>query len=160
MREWIIACARYFLSDWRSLLIGGVVVVGVVIFLMGVLKKTFINKVKNTIARKVILSWASVVMTLPATAVSIFCNGYDFQYFWGIFAVNAVSTILIYWFYENTALRDALALLGKKTIGMIVAVYTKEDAKTVVKDINQEAENLLKSSLKSTSKYKDDDLKF
>lgn len=157
MKAWILSTARYFLSDWFNLVIGGLVVVSVIIFLMGILKSLLINKVKNNLLRKIILSWGSLILTLPATAVSILCNGFSFEHFWGVYVINCVEVILIYWFYENTALRNSLALIGKKVITKIF--LNPEEMKEAVKSANRDVESLLNNSSKSLSKYKDDDLK-
>jgi hypothetical protein len=157
MKTWILSSASYFLSDWYNLVIGGLVVVGVIIFLMGMLKSLLINKVKNSLMRKIILSWGSLILTLPATVLSILCNGFAFEHFWCIYAINCVGVILIYWVYENTALRNSLALIGKKVVTKIF--LNLEETKEAVKSANKDVESLLNNSSKSLSKYKDDDLK-
>lgn len=160
MKEWILTTARYFLSEWEALLVGGVVVVSAVIFLMGVLKKLVIDRISNSLVRKIVLSWSSVLLVLPVTAISVICNGFDWSNFWAIYAVNAVATIILYWLYENTAIRNALAFLGSRAVTKFISGVVTQDLTKVTTQINQEAENLLKSSNKSTSKYRDDDLKF
>lgn len=160
MKEWFIHNAEYFLSDWQNLLVGGVVVMSVVIFLMGVLKKIAFNRIKHDLLRKIVLAWSSVLVALPVTAVSVVCNGFSWSYFWAIYILNAVGTILVYWFYENTALRDALALLGKKTVMKFIgAGVSNQEFSKINNEVNQDAQSLIAEATKSASKYKDDDLK-
>lgn len=156
MKDWILMAFGYFFSEWWSLLMGGTVVVSVVMFLMGVLKKLLINRIKYPLLRKVILAWLSIVVVLPVTYVSVLYNGFNQEYFWLIYGVNCVATIVIYWFYENTAFRDALALLGKNTLGRIIGKsQSKADIESALKDANAEASKLLKTESK---KYKEDDI--
>lgn len=158
MKEWILWTSSYFLENWQALFWGGVIVVSVVIFLMGVFKKLLANRIENDLLRKVVLAWTSVILTLPITAVMVLYNSYNWDHFWVIYAANVIGTILIYWFYENTALRNALAAVGKRIVLKFLGNPTTEDLKAVTEDVEQ----LLASSKpvpQSTSKYKDDDLK-
>lgn len=160
MKDWILHGAHYFLSNWEDLLAGGVVVMSVVIFLMGCLKKIAINRIKHDLLRKIILAWSSVLLTLPLTAASVVANGFDWNYFWTIYAGNSIQTILVYWLYENTALRDGLAWFGKSTLGRFIgAASGSKDLASVNYEVNQEAKTLVAKATKSTSKYRDDDLK-
>lgn len=160
MKEWILQSARYFLSNWESLLVGGVLVVSVVIFLMGFIKLAAANNIKSKLLRKVILAWSSVLVALPVTAGITVLYGYDWTYFWAIYAFNAGGTIFVYWFYENTALRDGLAWLGKKTVlKFLGAGAAPQDLSLVRNELSQEAKALIETNTKSASKYKDDDLK-
>lgn len=161
MREWIVENARYFLSDWENLLVGGVIVVSVVIFLMGILKVLLVNKIKNELLRKVILAWSSLVVVLPVTAIYVVVKGVNMDYFWSVYAVNCIATILIYWLYENTALRTSLHKIGKKVVMAFISnekkpkINAKEILTEVVKDLSNTAEESTKSE---TPKYKDNDL--
>lgn len=161
MEDWIMLTVNYFLSNWWGLLVGGLVVVGVVMFLMGSLKVTLIKKIKNALLRKVILAWSSVILTLPVTAIVTCYNGFNFAHFWSIYVVNCIGVILIYWFYENTAFRDGLTLVGRKVVTKILFGSTDiKDLEKTVKAANEDVESLLNnSSSNSKSKYKDDDLK-
>ncbi len=149
--------AKYFLSNWQTLLLGGIVVVSIAIFVMGIIKKFLINKIKNALIRKVVLSFSSLVVVLPITAFTILGNGLDFSHFWSVYGANAVSMILCYWVYENTALRDGLALLGKKilTTVFVQSIVTDNKPNEIVKNIN----NDIKASVQAKAKYKEDDLK-
>lgn len=160
MEEWILQSARYFLSNWENLLMGGVLVMSVVIFLMGFIKLTAANKIKSHLFRKIFLAWSSVLLALPVTAGIAVLYGYDWSYFWVIYAFNACGTIFVYWFYENTALRDGLSWLGKKTIlKFLGAGVSPQELPLVPNELSQEAKNLIATHTKSTSKYRDDDLK-
>ena len=157
MKAWIVANANYFLSNWEDLLMGGIIVVSVVIFLMGVLKGLLLNKIKNDLARKVLLAWTSLIIVLPVTAIYLVVKGVSMDYFWFVYAVNCVSTILIYWGYENTALRNCLHVVGKKIVLAFVSgkSTSEKDAKKLLTEV---AKNLADTEESSEPKYKNDDL--
>lgn len=157
MRDWIYAVAKYFLSDWQNLMIGGLAVVSMVIFLMGCIKVQLKKWVKNDKIRGIILAWGSIVLTLPITALTIILKGYNLDYFWGIFTVYALETIILYWLYEFTALREFLGWLkgfGKKLVIKLIAAESKEEAKKHLSNADKEIEQLLTSPTKS--KYNND----
>lgn len=141
MIDWIVSLTDYIFSNWQSLLVGGLVVMGVVIFLMGVLKKLVFNRLQNKLLRKVILSFFSLILVLPATVLSILYNKFDMDYFWVFYTVNAFGTIIVYWFYENTGLRNLLALIGKNTVLKLFQSENREDA---MSEANEEAAQMLK----------------
>lgn len=153
----------YILSDGHELSLGGVVVVGVVIALMGVIKNLKpIKGIKNSVVRKVILAWSSIVLTVALTVVSVFLNEFKQDHFLAICIFNSVGTIVLYWLYENTALRNFVAWVGKKTILKLLVRKPKtiEEAKEFASEVNKDVESLLQSvNSESLSKYKDDDLK-
>lgn len=161
MKEWIVSAMQYTLSNWQSLLVEGVIAVGVVIFLMGVLKKLFLDKIPNKLVRKIVVSFLSLIIVLPATVIVIIYNRLDMTYFWVFYAINAAATILLYWFYENTGLRNLLSLIGKNTVYKLLGcLFNKE--KNISDDLEKTMEEINKdtvSMLKEESKYKEDDLK-
>lgn len=155
--EWLYNCIQWILSDWKTVLLGGLIVVSVVIFLMGVLKKILFDKVKNKMLRKTLLSFSSIILVAPATAVWIVSKGWswDWNVFWTLYAVNSVATVLIYWFYEGTHVRELLSLIGKNTIAKWFKVFSSGEAITSVsEEVEQDAVEVIK-----TSKYRDEDLK-
>lgn len=162
MKEWIYVVAKYFLSDWRNLMIGGLAVVSVVIFLMGCVKIQLKKSIRNDKIRALILAWGSVVLTLPITALSIIWRGYDPSNFWGIFTVYALETILVYWLYEFTALREALgwiAGLGKRLLKKLSSAKSREEINKILSDNDKEIEDLLHEQFKTDTKKYNDDLK-
>lgn len=158
MKEWIVSNATYFLSNWEDLLMGGAIVVSVVIFLMGVLKGLLLNKIKNELARKVILAWTSLIVVLPVTALYLVVKGANMDHFWFIYTVNCVITVLTYWLYENTALRNSLHAVGKKIVMAFISgeKIPKKDAKEILTEVVKDLSN--SEEVKDSPKYKDDDL--
>lgn len=141
MKDWIIVTTEYILSNWQTLLIGGVYAVSMVIFVLGCLKPLIKRWVKNTTLCKVIFAWLSIALNIPATAVSVWIEELPSDHFWTFVVMNAISTVLVYFVYENTALRNALHWFGKKTITLL---FSKNVSPLKAKaDIKKEAEMLL-----------------
>lgn len=107
------------LENWRQVLRGGIIVVSAVIVIMGMMKKLF-DKISNKLLRKFLLALTSVVVVLPVTAIYFVSCGIDYKYFWIDYALLAVATIVTYWLYENTCLRDLIHMLGSLTIGRLI----------------------------------------
>lgn len=156
----------YVAIDGQKILMGGVTVVGVVIFLMGILKNlSVVKNMKNKTIRKIVLSWLSIILTVGITVLSVWLNELKQEHFWVICLVNSIGTILLYWVYENTAVRDLFALIGRNTIAKIFAKKpkTEKEAKQLASEIREDVESLLYPiTLKSeapVNRYKDDDLK-
>lgn len=165
MEDWIIATGDYILSNWQTVLIGGICAVSIVVFVLGLIKPFIKRWIHNTILRKVILAWLSVLLNIPATVVSIWMEGLPEDQFWTLTVINTVATILVYFIYENTALRDGLHWLGKKILTLLFKQYVNPSQKRA--DIHKEVEELLTnpsvvSSLTPTSTVKsryDDNIK-
>lgn len=162
--QYCLSFFEYFVENESDLFVGGVIIVGVVIALMGILKKLKpIKNIKNNTARKVILAWMSVFLTVGLTVASMYLNELKQDHFWALCVINSAGTILIYWLYENTALRNLFEKIGKSVINKVLhrKPSTLVEAKELLQEINKDAESLLQSvnSESSVHKYMDDDLK-
>ena len=143
MKDWIIATMDYILSNSQTVLMGGVYAVSIVIFILGCLKPWIKRWVGNSTIRKIIFAWLSVLFNIPATAVSLWIEGFPQEHFWTLMVINTIGTILVYFVYENTALREGLHWLGKKIITLLFSQYVGPDqAKAQIK---KEAELLLEN---------------
>lgn len=154
------ACLYYVLSDWQSVLVGGAVIVGVVMFLMCCFKTSVGNRIKNKHIRKTVLSFLSVAFVFPITALYTLYNGWSWDHYWWMCALFAAATILIYWFSEGTHIREGLVWIGKNTVGKIICAI-KGNPKEVDKVLSQvmlEINTDAKSVLKKNHHYKEDDL--
>jgi hypothetical protein len=97
---------------------------------------------------------------MPVTAGSILYNGFSTEHFWSIYIANCILTIAVYWFYENTALRDSLALIGGKILSKVFKSKSKEETMEILKAAENEIKTLLTEEKTTTIQhtYKDDDL--
>lgn len=155
--EFIINTTKLVLCDWYRFLIGGIIVVCAIIVLEGILKKAFLGKVANKLLRKVLLSMASLALVFPATALYFVSDNIPFDYYWYGCVVVSVLTIITYWLYENTALRNAIAYIGNKTVVKFATVlyYAVKNPDTVnVKNelckTNKELKKAVKDKIQST----------
>ena len=154
MKDWIISLVDYLLSNWQTVLMGGVFTVSIVVFILGCLKPFIKRWVSNSTVRKVIFAWSSVALNIPATALSIWFEDLSSEHFWTFVVINTVGTILVYFVYENTALRDALHWLGKKILMLLVSqsispAQKKEDIRNEVEELLANPSRVEEKSVKS-----------
>lgn len=154
--EFIINTTQFVLSDWYRFLIGGIIVVCAIIVLEGLLKKAFLGKVQNKLLRKVLLAMASIILVFPATALYFVSDNIPFDYYWYGCVVVAVLTIITYWLYENTALRNGIAYIGNKTVVKFATVLyyavknpDKVDVKNELYETNKQLKKTVKDKLKN-----------
>lgn len=140
MKDWILTTTDYILSNWQTVLIGGVCAVSIVIFILGCIKPLIKRWIPNSTLRKVIFAWTSVLLNVPATALSFWIEGLPSEHFWPLMVINAIGTILVYFVYENTALRNALHWFGRKIVTILFKQYvtpaqTKQEIKKEVEEL-------------------------
>lgn len=114
--------AKFLFLNWHRAVLGGIIVACSVIFLMGILKKIVFNRVQHKLARKVLLSFFSVVLVMPITAIYFVTDNISFTWYWWGCLLTAMLTILTYWLYENTGLRNVIGLVGELTVNKWVKV--------------------------------------
>ena len=136
--------AKVLFHNWHRAAVGGIIVACSVIFLMGILKKFVFNKVQNKLARKVLLSLCSVVLVFPVTALYFVSDNINFQWYWWGCLLTSMLTILTYWLYENTGLRNAIGAIGELTVNKWVKVI-------YVAFMNKVESNALKNQLAMTT---------
>lgn len=140
-----------------NILVGGLIVVGVVMFLLGILKGVLFNRIKNKLIRKIILSFGSLVLVIPFTYIYILYNGIDISQFLLYYAVHSLETILVYWLYENTGLRNFVLFVGEKTVlGFFDKLKRTQDLKKSIEEQLNESKKLVDHAVES--RYKEDDL--
>ena len=113
---------QVLLHNWHRAAMGGIIVACSVIFLMGILKKFVFNRVHNKLARKILLSFCSVVLAFPITALYFVTDNINFNWYWWGCLLTAGLTIITYWLYENTGLRNLIGLIGEITVNKWVKV--------------------------------------
>lgn len=141
MKDWILMATDYILSNWQTVLTGGIYAVSIVIFVLGCLKPLIKRWVGNSTLRKVIFAWLSVLLNIPATALSFWVEGLPSEQFWTLMAVNTIGTILVYFVYENSALRDGLHWFGKKLLTILFTQFVSPTQ--AKKELKKEVEELL-----------------
>lgn len=164
--EWFLSSIyQIWLNRGIWLYYGGMISVGVTIFLVGCLKKALLGRVHNELVRKVVVFSLSIVMVAPVTAIYLCFNAPNaFAYFWWLYGFNVAAMLIIYAFYENFLIRNLLELIGKNTVWRIfTALFCKGKKPTVeetVKSIREDTKKIVqKYENKIVKKYDDDDLK-
>lgn len=156
------------IAKWQTVLLGGIILACAIIFLTGVLKKLIVGKIGNKLLRKVALSLLSLVMVFPATALYFVSESVSFEYY--LYACVGVSilTVLTYWLYENTGLRNLIGLIGEKTVGkyfnVLVASFTakksnaetKNELTSATADLKATVKEEVASSIKANTNTDDD----
>lgn len=148
------------MANWQRAITGGIIVACAVIFIMGILKKALLGKITNKLLRKVVLSFASLVLTFPATALYFVGDNISFEWYWYACALTCALTVLVYWLYENTGLRDLIALIGRNTVGkyatVLIAAFTagkgNDDTKNQLTKTTEELKDEVKKELKKQVK--------
>ena len=154
--EFVINTTKLVLTDWYRFLIGGIIVVCAIIVLEGLLKKALLGKIKIKLLRKVILALMSIVLVFPATAIYFVSDKIPFDYYWYGCVVVACLTIITYWLYENTALRDVIAFIGNNTVLKFFIVLINaiknpnKDIKTELYATNKQLKKTVKDKLEKT----------
>lgn len=118
----LITVFTMILSNWQNVLMGGVILTSAIIFLMGILKIVVLGKITNKLVRKIVLAFTSLILVFPSTALYFVSDNINFDYYWYACAAVAVATILTYWLYENTGLRNLINLIGRLTVGKYFAI--------------------------------------
>ena len=148
------------MANWQRAITGGIIVACAVIFIMGILKKALLGKITNKLLRKVVLSFASLILTFPATALYFVGDNISFRWYWYGCALMCVLTILTYWLYENTGLRDLITLIGRNTVGKYATVLIaalaagkgNADTKSQLTKTTEALKDEVKKELKKTVK--------
>ena len=156
MGEWTNHIFSLLVANWEQLLVEGGIVVGVVVFLMGIFKTMVFNRIPNKSLRKTILSFASVLLVAPVTFVYMTVKSWSSDHFWTMYAINSLATIFSYWCYENTHARELLSLIGKKTVLAFINNLRNGDN---IKQAATSAVEESKTTIAATHIYKDDDIK-
>lgn len=145
--EKVFNMLEILLSNWQDAVIGGTIVTCSVIFLMGILKKFIFGKIRNKLIRKVVLAFVSVCMVFPITAIYFVSYHISFEVYWWACLGMAILTILTYWLYENTGLRNLISLIGEATVGkwatvIYYAFMTKAENKEVKNQLTKATDEL------------------
>lgn len=157
---------RILMEQWQRAATGGIIVACAVIFIMGIVKKAALGKIKNKLLRKVVLSFTSLALTFPVTALYFVGDGISFEWYWYGCALMCVLTIITYWLYENTGLRNLIALIGQNTVGKYITVLlaavvsakddndTKNKLTMTTDELQHEVKNVLKKQIKEDNQLK------
>lgn len=154
------------LDNWQQAVIGGCIMVCSIVVLMGILKKAILGKIPNKLLRKAVLAFSSIILAFPVTAIYFFAESIDFKYYGWACLLVAVATVIVYWLYENTCLRNLISLIGEKTVvkfaSVIIASFTKksdkEETQKMLSDATEELKNTVNKEISASINNTKDDL--
>lgn len=124
MIDFILKYANLILANWEKVLIGGVCTVAAVIVFFGMIKG-FVEKIPNKKLKKFVKAFGSLILVLPATAGTFAIEQISFDHYWVGVVLNTLGTIVGYWVYEHTFLRDFIQFIGENTLKKFWAVFVE-----------------------------------
>lgn len=142
----------FFKADWYNLLIAGVIMVSAITVLIGILKPFLFNRIPWKPLRRACLAFSNVALCFGSVALWFAIKHLSF----GIYLHSAISvslfSIVWYWVYENTCLRDLIEKVGKLTLRkvgqLLTKIFNRDDIKEIEKEVILVAEELKSSTKK------------
>lgn len=153
----------YLSVYWSSLYLEAMMVLSLSTAFLGLFKTIpGLSKLKGTTIYDVIFAWLSMLLTVCFTFIHAWISGTVLQDVWIHCIVNCMTVIAGYWLIKSVAIKNMLYKVFCIIKNKVTQKKPKNlhQAKTALKDIQDEIESLI-TNPKSTaeSKYSDDDLK-
>jgi hypothetical protein len=149
----------FYLADWKDLLLLGVIMVSAITVFVGILKPLLFNKIKWKPLRRASLAFTNVALCFACVAVGFLIKKYDFSVYLHTAVATSLFSIIWYWVYENTCLRDLISKIGgvalSKCYAMVKKLFDKNDAQEIEKEISilvEELKTNAKKEIKSATK--------
>lgn len=140
-----------FMSNFKENVLTGVIMVSAIIVFIGLLKPLLFDKIKFKPLRKAAIAFSSAICCFIATAITFWVYKIDFSFYVSVTAVVFVAMVIVYWFYENTCLRNLIKKIGTivltKLYNSFVAIMNKDDVQDIQKEViavHKEIRNELK----------------
>ena len=139
MLENIKSFFQMVVADWQNFLLGGIVIVSAIIVAIGIIKPLITKKFTNAHAKKGILAGLDVVFSFAGTALQFWVTEMPFNHYVVASIMHLVATIVVYWLYENTSLRDVIHTIGSAALSGVRSVVVSNFAKgnTTTTTLNQ-----------------------
>ena len=142
------------INNYETFVITGAIMVSAIIVFIGFLKLAVINKVSSKPLRKSLLALSVAVISFATMAVWFLIKHYDFSLYWQCSVGLFLACIVVYWFYENTHLRDVIHRIGVFTIKKFASVLllafsddTKKNIEAEFKRVESEVKTATKNEL-------------
>lgn len=159
MIENVNAILQYLITNkWEYILLGVIMVSAIIVFI-GILKPIAFDRIPYKSLRKACLAITNIAFSFAATAIFYWVNDITFAWYWYGATVIAVGTVITYWLYETTCLRDLIHKIGsmvlKKLWSVLKNIFDKDDVESVKKELLTVQTTLTtatKNELKSAAK--------
>lgn len=156
----------FYSGDWKNLALLGVAMVSAISVLIGILKPLLFDKIKWKPLRRSCLAFTNIFLCFVAVAITFLFKHFDFSIYFHCAVAVSLLSIVTYWFYENTCLRDGIQKLGrfvlKKVYKVVSNLFDKDNAEQIevevalaVEEIKQKAKKELKLSAKNNKTDKE-----
>ena len=142
---------RFWEKNWYDYMIAGVIMVSAITVFIGILKPLLFNKIKWKPLRRACLAFSNVGLCFGSTAIWFWTESMNFDMYSHSALLVSAFSILWYWLYENTCLRDLIEKIGKLALSNATLVLTKIFKSNDIKGIGEEIK-LVSEELKNTTK--------
>lgn len=146
-------------------LVAALIMCSAIIVFLGIMKPLVYNKIKIALLRKSALAFSSVFLCFAVMAVVFLVRNLDFHWYLCSAVSQSVFTIVVYWLYENTCLRNLIKKIGTFTLSKIASIFVgkvQDEKIDLTKELERASVDLVekaKYELKSETKKLDDELK-
>lgn len=156
----------YFGLYSQDIIVSVVIMVSAIIMAIGLLKPILFDRIKNKQIRKASLAFSNVAFCFISALVFFLIKGWEFKYYMVSAIALTVCCIVTYWLYENTCLRNLIAVIGNIALRKLatvafIAVSTedineiKTEAKKVTCELKAQTKEALKKATTETKEDKD-----
>lgn len=158
----------FFGANYNDILVCVVLMTSTIIAAIGLLKPIAFDKIPNKQIRKAALAASNVAACFIAALIYFLVNDWNLDYYVTAALALSIWSIVTYWLYENTCLRNLIKLIGTLAINRIIKIVclaaTNDDVNAVKAELKKTGEELkshTKTELKkAATTYKTDkDLK-
>lgn len=148
---------NFLKENWETFWLIGVIMVSAITVLIGLLKPILFNKIKIKALRKTCLAFSNVALCFIGNAILFFANNLNFDIYYHSSFATAIVSILWYWLYENTCLRDLIHKIGSVVLNKLKGgQLTKKDQEEIVKEVKTIVAEVKKDHKKAQKVVKTD----
>lgn len=166
MLETLKEVLALFSGNAKNNIMTGVIMVSAIIVFIGLLKPLLFDRIKVKAFRKAAIALSEIVVCLATVAVAFWVNHFNFHYYLYASAGLFIATVVTYWFYENTCLRNLIHKVGSIALAKIFGItegllkpktnaQIKSEIKMVHTDIKRAVRNELAPTVKKPTHDKD-----
>ena len=136
----------YFGAHYNEIIVAVTIMVSSIIVVIGILKPILFNKIANKYLRKAALAFSNVLGCIVSALIYFLIEGWNLDYYYLAAGALTVCSIVTYWFYENTCLRNLIELVGgmalRKALSFATFAVTNDDVDAVKAELKNTATQL------------------
>ena len=132
---------QILLENFKEILVTGAIMVSAIIIFIGFLKPILFNKIRCKPIRRILLALSDILFSFAATAIYFVIEGFPWTYYWQTSVGVTCLCIVVYWFYENTCLRDLIGKIGtmavKKFFKVFLMIFDDKDKQEIQQELDK-----------------------